>query len=309
MTDRRPPTSDQFLVAWFEDGPTAMPDRVIDVVADRIGRQQQRRSWRLPWRLDMNTQLKLVTGLAAVVVLAVVGYSLLPRTAPGPGVHSTPLPTAAPTTAPTPTPLVTPEPVSCDGGTAGCLGPLAAGTYSAANFRPRLSYTVPAGWSNTYDPGRAYTLVPPGGGYSFQVLSEVDIPEQTQPDCDAVKKANSTGSVDEWVEFLTKNPGLTAKAPVAVTVGGAPGFRVDFARSDAWTATCPNSVGGAVMIWVRTGVTKQGRWTDDQQESFWILDVGGSTVLITLDSAPDAARHALDISNAQPVIDSFQFGG
>jgi hypothetical protein len=307
MTDRRLPTSDQFLVAWFEDGPTRMPDRVLDVVADRISAQRQRRAFRFPRRPALNLTARLATAAAAIVFLAVIGWSLLPRTGPGPGGQATPAPTPTATAAPTATPIVTQAAITCDGGTAGCLGPLAAGTYTAANFRPRLTFTVPAGWSNTYDPGRGYTLVPPGGGYSFQVLSEVQIPEQTQPQCNAVKKAGVLGSVADWVDFLTKNPGLTAKAPVPVTVGGYDGFRVDFARSASWTAMCPNSVGPAVMIWVRTGVSEQGRFTDDQQESFWVLDVGGSTVLITLDSSPDPAQHTRDIAAAQPVVDSFQF--
>ena len=30
---------DRLLDHWFADGPTQAPDRVVDVVADRIGRQ------------------------------------------------------------------------------------------------------------------------------------------------------------------------------------------------------------------------------------------------------------------------------
>jgi hypothetical protein len=52
-------------------------------------------------------------------------------------------------------------------------------------------------------------------------------------------------------------------------------------------------------------VTEQARWTDDRQESFWIVDVNGSTVLITLDSSPNSPQHRRDLANAQPIIDSF----
>ena len=74
------------------DGPTAIPDRVVDVVAARIGVQRQRRAWPFPRRTNVTTQIKLIAALAAVLVVAVVGYSLLPGTT-GPG---------GPTTAPTP---------------------------------------------------------------------------------------------------------------------------------------------------------------------------------------------------------------
>ena len=34
---------DRALRTWFEDGPTVMSDRVVDIIADRIARQPQRR--------------------------------------------------------------------------------------------------------------------------------------------------------------------------------------------------------------------------------------------------------------------------
>src|SRR5262245_62683962 len=40
---------------------------------------------------------------------------------------------------------------ACDprGGT--CLGDIAPGTYTSTTFRPRVTYTVPAGWNNAMD--------------------------------------------------------------------------------------------------------------------------------------------------------------
>jgi hypothetical protein len=76
------------LSSWFEDGPTAMPDRVSTVVADRIGRTRQQRTWRLRGRpIDMNATFKIGAAIAAVVVIAIVGYNLLPQRAgvAGPG--------------------------------------------------------------------------------------------------------------------------------------------------------------------------------------------------------------------------------
>ena len=49
------------------------------------------------------------------------------------------------------------------------------------------------------------------------------------------------------------------------------------------------------------------RWTDDQQESFWFIDVAGDTVIISIDSSPNPADHANDLNDAQPIIDSFTF--
>ncbi|MCI0346252.1 MAG: hypothetical protein L0221_12545, partial [Chloroflexi bacterium] len=57
------------LRIWLEDGPDAMPDRVVDVVANRISRQPQRRAWRLPWRDHaMNRTFAYLAALAAAIV-------------------------------------------------------------------------------------------------------------------------------------------------------------------------------------------------------------------------------------------------
>jgi hypothetical protein len=302
---------DRVLQVWMTDGPTAIPDRVVEVVATRIGVQRQRRVWPFQGRTIVNTQIKLVAALAAAIVLAVAGYNLLPRTGPGPGGVPSPTPTSEATVAVTPSPA----PIACADGTAGCLGKLDGGTYSSANFTPKLTYTVPAGpagdppasfWANSVDLTRSYALVPPGGGgYSFQVSSEVAIPEQTA-DCSTKQKPGAGNAVADWVTFLTEHPGLETKAPVAVTIGGFSGFRVDFARAASWTAECSGPVGPVVMLFMHPGHDGV-RWTDDQQESIWILDVADETVLITLDSSPDPAQHTADVANAQPIIDSFAF--
>src|SRR5215212_6061631 len=70
---------DRVLQTWLADGPTAIPDRVVDVVAARIGVQRQRRMWPIPRRTNMPNQLKLIAALAAALVVAVVGYNVLPR--------------------------------------------------------------------------------------------------------------------------------------------------------------------------------------------------------------------------------------
>ena len=61
---------DRLLESWFDDGPTMLPDRVITVVADRIGRQGQRRAWRLDRRPKVNLFLK-------VAIVAAIGIALL----------------------------------------------------------------------------------------------------------------------------------------------------------------------------------------------------------------------------------------
>ena len=133
---------DRLLQVWMDDGPSVMPDRVIDVVADRIGVQPQRGSWRFLRRLPMNPLLKLGAAAAAILVVAVIGYNLLPRQG-GVGGPPTPPPTATPTAIPTDSPIAT-GPVALPSGI------LSAGRYDMdlSFIDPGLSIVanVPEGW-------------------------------------------------------------------------------------------------------------------------------------------------------------------
>lgn len=71
---------ERLLDHWLSDGPTQAPDRVLDIVADRIERQPQRRAWRLDWRhLNMNAYTKFAIAGIAVLLIAVLGYNVVPR--------------------------------------------------------------------------------------------------------------------------------------------------------------------------------------------------------------------------------------
>jgi Tol biopolymer transport system component len=58
---------------WFDDGPSTMPDRVVDIVADRIARQPQRRVRPAVWRggRRVPTALAVAAALALLVVVLV----------------------------------------------------------------------------------------------------------------------------------------------------------------------------------------------------------------------------------------------
>ena len=84
MTQQR--DIERLLDHWFSDGPTEAPDRVIDVVADRIERQPQRPAWRFHLReIHVNTMLRAGIAVAAVVVVAFIGFKLLPGQSGGTG--------------------------------------------------------------------------------------------------------------------------------------------------------------------------------------------------------------------------------
>jgi hypothetical protein len=83
--------------SWLDEGVTRLPDRVLDAVLDQIPTTPQRRHWWSAWRLDqMNIYAKLIAGVAAVLVVAFVGYQFLPGNG-GFGGQPTPGPSPTPT--------------------------------------------------------------------------------------------------------------------------------------------------------------------------------------------------------------------
>jgi hypothetical protein len=94
-TDRE---TTRIVRSWLEEGVTRLPDRVLDAVLDQVPTTPQRRSGWSAWRFHrMNSYAKLAAAAAAVLLVAFVGYRLLP----GNGGVGGP-----PTIAPSPTPSV-----------------------------------------------------------------------------------------------------------------------------------------------------------------------------------------------------------
>jgi hypothetical protein len=300
---------DRLLDAWFADGPGEPSDRVLDEVAERIYRQRQRPAWRLTAReTPVTTYLKPLLAIAAVIVIAVVGVLALrePSDVGGPAATPTPSPTPSPTLAPTPSP--SPVAFTCDDGTtAGCAGPLAAGTHSTAAFAPAFAFTVPDGWTNSFDIERTYNLWPTPHLLDVQVLSQLAIPEQNA-DCTPAAKEGAGNTVSDWVEFLTTHPGLITNQPKPVTIGGYEGQQVQFRVADDWTERCPDSIGPAVVLFTDSGTPPQrATWFDDHRVTAWILDVDGTTVIVHVASGPSLNANDDDVRTVQPILDSMSF--
>ncbi len=125
MTDDR--ELSLILGHWLDDGPTEMPDRVIDVTAVRISRQRQLPAWRLrPWRdAPMRPVLPVAAAIVAIII-AIAGLDLIgafsgprvrtddPTASPkstgmaSPSTAAVVPPSADPTAQPTPRPLPLP---------------------------------------------------------------------------------------------------------------------------------------------------------------------------------------------------------
>jgi hypothetical protein len=200
-----------------------------------------------------------------------------------------------------------PTPFACAETGVFCAGGLTAGDHTSTAFQPTLRFAVPNGWQNTVDKVRAYTIVALGDTASFTVLSEVAIPMQNAT-CTAERKKGVGNTVADWVDFLTKHPGLTASTPASATVGGYQGMRITIKLADSWTATCPDSPRPAIVTLTDDQPTpSRANTIDTQVETFTIVDVGGTTVIIRFESDSGADFHTQMLQRVQPIIDSIRF--
>ena len=125
--------SDRLLENWLADGPSRMPDRIVDSIVDQLDTNKQRKPFWLLGRGKMNNRYFAIGGLAAALVLAVAGAGYF--FGPMGGFAGKPSPSSSPTPSPTPT------------STQLHAGDLAPGTYSFDMDGHRYTFSVAApGW-------------------------------------------------------------------------------------------------------------------------------------------------------------------
>jgi hypothetical protein len=306
----RTPDVELVLRDYFADDSSSAPDHVLDVIEERIMRQPQQRAWRVLRRDSrMNSYMKPLLAVAAVVVIAVAGIAFLrPPSGSGTGGAASPAPSpslapsASPSTAPS-TGAVFPEWFTPDSGSNGA-GVLPPGSATTQGFLPGSTFNVPAGWVSTVDTADFYGLFPdtPANKAEFGLSGKtaqsifmgiVDTPGDLV--CDGVGETHGSTSA-ELVDSLVANEALVTSKPVAVTIGDLTGTRVDAHLDPDWTGRCANNPGGPP--------TKEDK---DYRGRFVFLDIpGGGKLLIIVDSAHAADFEAF-VADAMPIVESFQF--
>jgi hypothetical protein len=285
--------------SWLDDGVTRLPDRVLDAVLDEVPATRQRRALWPAWRFrEMNVYVKFAIAAATVVVVALIGINLLPRSGGVGGPVATPSPPASPAPSLSPSPAASPA-VFPD-------GPLAAGSYTTQPFVPggyglcvdqpvctepsdddhiRVTVTVPDGWAgaggtimraveNNSPPGGAGLMFSRGGQLYSKACNGTpppDVPTGT--------------TVAEFVAALVDHPDLDVTDPVDVTLAGYSGTYLEL-RAPANTATdSDNPKAGecaGYFVW-EPGIYAQG---PNHLWHIWVLDVNGTRVVVRSDTYP-----------------------
>jgi hypothetical protein len=191
---------DRLIQSFLVDGPLELPEPSYNQVRDRMEKTRQR-AFIGPWRTsDVSNLLKIGLAAAAVVVIAVVAFNLLPgSSAPGGEPSATPEPTATPEPSPSPTASAPPL------------------TQSFTSTLHGFSVSYPEGWTAqaATEPwtDRAFPLnfLVPQVDFLYDPTLKADLflAIASQPIGDSTP--------DDWVaEQMASNEGCTATEPTAV---------------------------------------------------------------------------------------------
>jgi len=302
---------ERVLDHWFAERPTQVADRVLDEVADRIGREPRRPAW-LPWRAThMLGNIKPLAAVAAVIVIAVVGFAIL-RPSSGSNVggaaSAAPSPSLVPSRSPSAAPSASPSasavfpswfPPSSEG-----AGILSAGTQTTRTFLAGSTFTVPVGWVNDTDNPFQYALFPDSSANETHYPAWQDtvqnmlltsmVPNNMFAICDATGLFQGSTAA-EIVDGIVANEALSTSDPVDITIGGLSGREVDVQINPDWSGTCALSPEEPARHWM------------DHRGRIIVLDrpVAG-TIGIGIGSKYSADFGAF-LAEAMPVIESFQF--
>jgi hypothetical protein len=294
--------------SWLEEGATALPDRVLDTVLDRLPATPQRRSWWPARRFgEMNTFAKFAIAAAAVVVVALVGINLLPKSGGigGPGASASPTPSASSSSAPSSSPIPSPPTVHDGALSPGTyvIGPAGSDSFlecptaaPGCTDTVRVGLTVPDGWAGVDNDSIWLTVEgndPPAGAGLLVTRGAGLSSDPCRPVPSAEVAVGSTA--EEFASALAAHPLLDVTTPVDVTLAGYSGRYVDL--------QVPSDLSGCDVYrpW-EPGLYAQG---PAQRWHLWILEVGGQRVVVQ--STDYAGTSEQDRTELQGIVDSIQF--
>lgn len=278
---------DRTARAWLEDGPVTMPDRVLEAALDEIHLTPQRRA---PWparRTPMNSTLtKAIVGIAAVLVVAVVGFNLVSNVSPngvgGPAATATP--TAAPSPTPAPSEAVDPDAV---------VGPGEV-TLETAGARAKVRLTIPAGWQGENGGFGVFREDRPDGPPAPAIgLWHVDT--VYRDGCHWEGTEIEVGpTVDDLAAAFASLTDREVTPVEDVTYGGYSGKELGMTIPDVPFADCDQS---EFRSWTNRRAESRFHQAQLEHARLIILDVEGERVFVftrTFQDTPDAVHGEID---------------
>jgi hypothetical protein len=292
------------LDAWFVDGQSVMPDRLFEAVLDQVERTPQRPFARLRRRLtEMTPRIRILMAAAAALIVAVVGFALIGRPQPD-GVGASPSASALST------PIVSPSPALFERQSRQ-FDPFVGPGETPSPRAGALTFSTPAGWGNPEDFPNGFQISPRGAGEAdgIWLWSDVVVVSEADP-CSETPEPSVGESARDIADWLAEATGVVASTPIAVSIGGLEGWRVDISMDPAWTEVCPFSDGQPVRGLFTDRPPEGGfHWTigGDARMRAYLLDVGNGRALLVDIEASTKASYVAFVDDATAVVESFEF--
>jgi hypothetical protein len=286
--------------SWLREEGTENADRVLYAVLDQLETTPQRRS-------GMPAIARLAVAVAAVVVFAIVGVSVVHNAGPA---GNGPAPTSSPSPSPSPTPRPSPSP-SPSGGFLS-KGTLAAGRQSVTRGGIPLSLDLPtANWNSD---GFAWISNDTSAGADrVSLLFWNPSPDGVYADpCAQITSEPVGPSAAELAAAMASVTGTDLiSGPSDVTVGGYPATLLVLAvREDL-----PCAASSYNLWWYDVGAGDEcaasgacGRYVTAPGDTIriWIVDVDG--VRVVFEGETDKGAGSTADETIQAIVDSIEFG-
>ncbi len=193
-----------------------------------------------------------------------------------------------------------------------CLGKLEPGTYKTVVFRPMLTYTVPAGWTNFEDTPGNFLLVPARGdlpgvnaGTSdfIGIYTSVAAGARSCNSRPAAGIAARPAAIGRWIR---RQDGLVSKQQRPVVIGGLKGISIDIMLAKGAGLHCPGYAPPYFPILF--GVSPSGldhgmipglRWR------LYLLAFGGGTLAIEVNDL----AHGRHLAEYAALVKHLRFAG
>ncbi len=277
----------RMLDLWFAEGFDEVNDHVLDAVEGRVRRQRQRPGWLLVWRdTPMNGYLKLAIGVAAVLVVAVGAWQLLPGR-DGNGGLGTPVPTASP-------PASSPSP------------PEFTLTYD-----PELPYllhlTTPAGW---FRDDSEYVLKKATAGSELAIATWV-VENVYRDGCrwaDSIFDPPVGSSIDDLATAFASLEDREVTTPVERSLDGFDARDLTMTiptTFDAEFSACDEGgIGTMFRYWTAPGGGVRYSQGPGERQRLLLIDVDGTRVLVL--GRTDATNSAAEVDEVNSILDAMQ---
>jgi hypothetical protein len=286
--------------SWLRFDEHESADQVLAIVLDSLDATPQRRPWWPARRMaTVNSTAKFAIAAAAVVVVAVVGFNLLPSTG---GVGGT---AASPSLTPTPTPTssLPPNPAEYFPPS----GELAIGRHSMIREGVRFSINVAApGWRSQqgFEFIKGTEGEPDGAGLLFWSTTPDNV--YSNPCAHTPLTPAAGPGIGSLATAVSRIPGTQlVSGPTDLTVDGQPVKRT--------VITIPEDIdcAGVLKLWYDDGMgSEAGRFPTVLPSTMrvWMIDVDGATVWIDGETYENYAETSPTLEREiQQMIESIVF--